>query len=137
MKQTIIIFGSLSIAILLLFQLSKLSLMSYQDSNDVYIIIAGCLFISIGFLINRFIHKKAGKEKHQVPNKVLLNETNLSKQEYKVLNLMADGLSNNEIAESLFISESTVKSHVSKILVKLNAKRRTEAIKIGRDLNII
>ncbi len=137
MKQTIIIFGSLSIAILLLFQLSKLSLMSYQDSIDVYIIIAGCLFISIGFLINRFIYKKAWKEKHQIPNKVLLNETDLSKQEYKVLNLMADGLSNNEIAESLFISENTVKTHVSKVLVKLNAKRRTEAIKIGRDLNII
>ncbi|MCH8035364.1 MAG: response regulator transcription factor [Bacteroidetes bacterium] len=137
MKQTIIIFGSLSIAILLLFQLSKLSLMSYQDSNDVYIIIAGCLFISIGFLINRFIYKKAGKEKHRIPYKVLLNETNLSKQEYKVLNLMADGFSNNGIAASLFISESTVKTHVSKILVKLNAKRRTEAIKIGRDLNII
>ncbi len=137
MKQTIIIFGSLSIAILLLFQLSKLSLMSYQDSNDVYIIIAGCLFISIGILINKFIYKKAGKEKRQGPNKVLLNKTNLSKQEYKVLNLMADGFSNSGIAESLFISESTVKTHVSKVLVKLNAKRRTEAIKIGRDLNII
>ncbi len=137
MKQTIIIFGSLSIAILLLFQLSKLSLMSYQDSNDVYIIIAGCLFISIGFLINRFIYKKAGKEKRQVPNKVLLNKTNLSKQEYKVLNLMADGFSNNGIAESLFISENTVKTHVSKILIKLGAKRRTEAIKVGRDMNII
>lgn len=137
MKKTIIIFGGLSIAILLLFQLSKLSLMSFQDFSDVYIIVAGCLFISIGFLINRLIYKKTGKEKPQVPNKVLLNKTNLSRQEYKVLNLMADGFSNSGIAESLFISENTVKTHVSKILVKLNAKRRTEAIKVGRDMNII
>ena len=50
---------------------------------------------------------------------------------------MTDGLSNNEIAEHLFISESTVKTHVSNILAKLNAKRRTEAIKIGRELNIV
>ena len=137
MKKSIIIFGGLSIAILLLFQLSKLSLMSFQDSNDVYIIIAGCLFISIGILIDKFIYKKVGKENRKVPNKVLLNKTNLSKQEYKVLNLMANGFSNSGIAENLFISENTVKTHVSKILVKLNAKRRTEAIKIGRDLNII
>ena len=50
---------------------------------------------------------------------------------------MAQGLSNMEIAEGLFISENTVKSHVSKILIKLNAKRRTQAVRIGRDLNII
>jgi len=137
MKQTIIIFGGLSIAILLLFQLSKLSLMSTQNYNDIYIIISGCLFISIGFLLNKFIYKRAGEKKDQVIDKVHFKKTNLSKQEYKVLTLMADGLSNFEIAESLFIYENTVKTHVSKILVKLKAKRRTEAIKIGRDMNII
>ena len=106
--------------------------MSSQDSSDIFIVISGCLFISIGFLIHRFYYKKTGEEKRQVRNK-----TNLSKQEYKVLILMADGLSNIEIANTLFIAESTIKTHVSKILVKLNAKRRTEAIKIGRDLEII
>ena len=50
---------------------------------------------------------------------------------------MADGLSNFEIGENLFISENTVKTHVSKVLIKLKAKRRTEAVKIGRDMNII
>ncbi len=137
MRQTIIIFGSLSIAILLVFQFSKLSLMHSQGPNYIFVIISGCLFILIGFLINRFTYKKAGEEKHRVLNKVLVNKTNLSKQEHKVLILMADGLSNIEIAESLYISESTVKTHVSRILVKLNAKRRTEAVKIGRDLHII
>jgi len=137
MRQTILIFGSLSIAILLVFQLSKLSLMHSQGPNYIFVIISGCLFILIGFLINRFTYKKAGEDKRHILNRVLVNKTNLSKQEHKVLNLMADGLSNFEIANSLFISESTVKSHVSRILVKLNAKRRTEAIKIGRDLHII
>ncbi len=66
-----------------------------------------------------------------------LRKSNLSKQELRVLNLINEGYSNNEIAEQLFISESTVKTHVSNILSKLKAKRRTEAIKIGKDLEII
>ena len=66
-----------------------------------------------------------------------LKKSNLSKQEHKVLLLMNDGLSNNEIARQLFISEIMVKTHVSNVLSKLKAKRRTEALKIGRDLNII
>ena len=50
---------------------------------------------------------------------------------------MNDGMSNGEIADRLFIAESTVKKHVSNILSKLKARRRTEAIRIGRELNLI
>ncbi len=132
-----LIFGGLSIAILLLFQLSKFSLTNGPDSGDIFIIISGLLFIAIGFLINRFFNQGSKKEMRLVPDQQQLNKTQLSKQEYKVLSLMSDGLSNIEIAERLFIAESTVKTHVSRILGKLNAKRRTEAVKIGRDLQII
>jgi NarL family two-component system response regulator LiaR len=51
----------------------------------------------------------------------------LSKRETEVLRLVADGLSNASIAEALFISEKTVKSHVSNILSKLNLADRTQA----------
>lgn len=78
-------------------------------SNYIFVIVSGCLFILIGFLINKFTYKKAGEGKRQVFNKVLVNKTNLSKQEHKVFILMADGLSNIEIAGILYISESTVK----------------------------
>ncbi|WP_298550235.1 LuxR C-terminal-related transcriptional regulator [uncultured Algibacter sp.] len=50
---------------------------------------------------------------------------------------MALGLSNQEIAEKLFVSESTIKTHVSNLLIKLDAKRRTQAIQISKSLNII
>ncbi len=50
---------------------------------------------------------------------------------------MALGLSNKEIGEKLFISESTIKTHVSNLLVKLNAKQRTQAIKIAKELRVI
>jgi len=137
MKRTIIIFGGLSIAILLLFQLSKLSLMNFESYNDTYIIISGGLFILIGFILSKFIYNRTKETKDLIVDKVHLEKTKLSKQEFNVLNLMADGFSNNGIAERLFISENTVKTHVSKIFIKLKAKRRTEAIKVGRDMNII
>lgn len=66
-----------------------------------------------------------------------VGKTNLTGQELKVLKFMAEGYSNTQIAETLFISQNTVKTHISRIFAKLDAKRRTEAVKIGRDLNII
>lgn len=132
MRRTILIFGGLAAAIFILFELNKLSVWLFKDVSEIFLALSGLLFVFIGFLISRFL---AGKpENHKVRK---LKKSHLSKQEHKVLLLMNDGLSNNEIAERLFISESTVKTHVSNILSKLNAKRRTEALKIGRDLDII
>lgn len=130
MKQTILIFGGLAAAIFILFELNKLSILGYPDSSEGFIVFSGVLFIIIGFLIHRFFTTSNSKVRK-------LGKSSLSKQEHKVLLLMSDGLSNNEIADKLFISESTVKTHVSHILNKLKAKRRTEAIKIGRDLDLV
>ena len=66
-----------------------------------------------------------------------IDELGLSKREYEVLKEVAFGLSNQEIADKLFVSESTIKTHVSSLLVKLNAKRRTQAIQVSKDFNII
>ncbi len=137
MRQTILIFGGLSIALLLLFELSKYSILasSGQSLREVFVVVSGILFVAIGFLINRFFYKPPGIASAN-PN-LSQGQSQLSNQEHKVLILMADGKSNLEIAEALFIAESTVKSHVSNILSKLNARRRTEAVRIGRDLEII
>lgn len=132
MRRTMLIFGSLAAAILILFELNKLSVWPLEDSSDLFIILSGTLFIVIGFLLSRFFNQKQGKRN------VTWNKTSkLTKQEHKILVLMDEGLSNQEIAESMFIAESTVKSHVSNILTKLQAKRRTEALKIARNMEII
>ena len=66
-----------------------------------------------------------------------LKQLGISKREFEVLELIAAGLSNQDIAERLFVSTSTVKTHVSNLLAKLDASRRTEAIARAKQLRII
>jgi len=133
MKQSVYIFGGISITLFFLFQLSKYCLYFFDNSFSGYLLfLAAITFITIGFYFSRIIPFH-GKSKSQKIRK----DSRLSRQEYKILCLMNEGLSNYEIAENLFIAESTVKKHVSNILNKLKAKRRTEALKIGRELEII
>ena len=136
MKKTILVFGVLILVLLLLFQLSKYTLIS-GDLQIEYIM----AFIAITFLaIGLFINKRTQSQK-PITNTQLdtskIKELGLSKREYEVLKEVTLGLSNKEIASKLFVSESTIKTHVSSLLLKLNAKRRTEAIKISKSLNII
>lgn len=66
-----------------------------------------------------------------------LKKHSISKREYEVLELISQGLSNQEIAEKLFVSTSTVKTHVSSLFSKLDARRRTQAIQRAKELRII
>lgn len=129
--KTILIFGGLTVVILLIFQLEKWSLFALGRSENVSFVISGILFLLVGVLVSRYFNFNLKRRK------ITTNSSNLSDQELRVLQLVADGLSNKEIANHLFIAESTVKSHVSSILSKLNAKRRTEAVKIGQERQII
>ena len=129
--HTIFIFGGLSIIILLLFQLEKWSLFALGASENTHLVLSGMLFLVVGMVVSKYlIHHPKSSKKTRI-------KSNLSDQEFRVLQLISDGHSNKEIAAQLHIAESTVKSHVSNILAKFNAKRRTEAVKIGRELQII
>ena len=61
----------------------------------------------------------------------------LTPRELEILERIAEGLSNQEIAARLFVSENTVKTHASRVFDKLGAKRRTQAVQRARDLRII
>lgn len=62
-----------------------------------------------------------------------LKESGISKREYEVLQLMAQGYSNHEIAEKLFVSLNTIKTHTANLYLKLEAKRRTQAVKHAKE----
>lgn len=99
----------------------------------VLTLIAVCFFI-IGFYIyKKFYLKTEAKEIDQEKIKLL----EITDREYEVLKLISDGLSNKEIANKLFLTESTIKTHVSNLLVKLNSKRRTQAVQVAQELNIL
>lgn len=70
-------------------------------------------------------------------NELRLQELAITKRELEILGLIAQGLSNREIAEKLFVSENTVKTHSSRLLDKLSAKRRTQAVQRGKELGLI
>jgi len=70
-------------------------------------------------------------------NQKEIEKLGISKRELDVLGLMATGLSNEEIAEKLFVSLNTVKTHSSNIFSKLDVKRRTQAVEKAKRLNII
>lgn len=72
-----------------------------------------------------------------VPNVKELEKLNLSKRELEVLQLMADGLSNQEIADRLFLSLNTIKTHSLRLFSKMDVERRTQAVDKAKKLNII
>ena len=72
-----------------------------------------------------------------VPDPERLGELGITPRELEILDLIASGLSNREIAEKLFVSENTVKTHASRLFDKLGARRRTQAVQIGKTARLI
>ena len=61
----------------------------------------------------------------------------ITPRELEILELIAEGMSNREIAEKLFVSENTVKTHSSRVFDKLGAKRRTQAVQLGKEFGLL
>lgn len=136
MKKTIFVFSALIIALLALFQLSKYAYLSGDISIEITIAVIAIVFFFIGIYINKkSLGKKVKKTTSIDPKKI--EQLGISQREYEVLLQISKGLSNQEIANALFVSESTIKTHVSNLLLKLDAKRRTQAIQRAKDLQIL
>lgn len=136
MKKTILIFSGFILALLLLFQLSKYAINSGNLRIELVIAIIAIVFLIIGIYINKkSLH--VSKQPAGEINQKKIKELDISSREYEVLQAISEGLSNKEIADKLFLSESTIKTHVSNLLVKLNAKRRTQALQIAKEYQII
>ena len=72
-----------------------------------------------------------------VPDERKREELHITRRELEILELIAQGLSNREIAEKLFVSENTVKTHSSRVFDKLGARRRTQAVQLGKEFGIL
>ena len=136
MKKNIFVFASLILALLLLFQISTYSLNSGNLKIEFAIAIIAIVFFIIGIYTNKKSLNKPVDSSEDI-NHQKIKDLEITTREYEVLQSISEGLSNKEIAEKLFISESTIKTHVSNLLMKLNAKRRTQALQIAKDFRII
>lgn len=72
-----------------------------------------------------------------IPDEAKVEELGITPREHEILGLIAEGLSNREIGERLFVSENTVKTHSSRLFQKMEVKRRTQAVQRGKDLRLI
>ncbi len=136
MKKTIFIFSSLIIALLVLFKLSEYSYLSGNLTIELLISVIAITFFIIGVYINKRAQASEPSYSISIDNGKI-EKLGISKREYEVLQQVVKGLSNKEIGEKLHLSESTIKTHVSNLLIKLDAKRRTQAIQKAKELKII
>jgi len=139
MRRTIIIYGIAMAALIGLLKFVEYKFIIRDVPLEFYIGTVAVMFTSIGIWAGLRLTRPKVIE---ITGPFELNEANLkttgiSKREYEVLELLSSGLSNQEIADKLFVSTSTVKTHVSNVLAKLDASRRTEAIANAKKMRII
>jgi DNA-binding CsgD family transcriptional regulator len=118
----------------------------FDHSTEIYFGVVAVLFTSLGMWIahnlsNTQLTKpqltlSVSEMKTEVSQEAI-DAAGLSRRELEILQMMATGMSNQEIADALFISLSTVKSHVSSVFTKLDVVRRTQAIEKAKTLKII
>ena len=114
---------------------------SYQISVDLYIAIIASFFMVFGIYLGIKYNNRRKTEviKKLVSESYVLSnpDIDLTARELEVLHQISLGHSNLEIADKLFVSLNTIKTHINNIYSKLNVKRRTQAVSKARELNII
>ncbi len=140
MKKTIILYGLALALLLFLLQLLQFGFIVRDLSLEFYLGIVAVVFTSVGIWVGLKFTQRKTKVVIQTAfsfNDLECNRLGISKRELEVLRLMAKGLSNQEIADKLFVSVNTIKTHSSNVFVKLDVKRRTQAIQRSKELMLI
>lgn len=146
-NKSIILYGVFLALLLFLLKWLELRFLIISHALEIYAGAIAIIFTALGI----WLALKLTKPKTVLIEKeiftplsetFILNEKelmrlNISKRELEVLQLMSEGLSNQEIASRLFVSLNTIKTHNARLFEKLEAKRRTQAIETAKKLNLI
>jgi DNA-binding NarL/FixJ family response regulator len=139
MRKIVLLYGVAMAALLGLLKVVEYRFFVREFSIEFYIGIVAIIFTVLGVWIGRQVASK--KIIVMNPDFTLdeakLQQLGISKREYEVLELISQGFSNREIAERLFVSPHTIKSHSSNLFSKLNVRRRTEAIRKAKELMLL
>jgi DNA-binding CsgD family transcriptional regulator len=147
MKRQILIYGICGGVLIMVLQLVEYRFLVLSYSLELYGAAIAAIFAAVGIWLGlKLTRKEPVVVVKEVPvpapetftlNEAKLGDLGITPRELEILELIAQGLSNRGIAERLFVSENTVKTHSSRLFDKLNAKRRTQAVQIGKELGLI
>jgi DNA-binding CsgD family transcriptional regulator len=129
----------------------ELRMLIFDHDMELYIAIIALLFMGFGIWLAikltrptvKVETKVIEKEIHVAPpqtfefNEKEMQKLGMSRRELEVLQLMSEGLSNQEIAERLYVSLNTIKTHSTRLYEKLDVRRRTQAVEKGRRMRLI
>jgi len=148
-KQILIhalIYGLCGGVLIIALKLIEFRFLVLERAVEIYGALIALLFAGLGIWLGLKLTRKPELiiKEVAVPTKseFVLNEERqrelgITRRELEILELIARGLSNREIAEKLFVSENTVKTHSSRLFDKLDVKRRTQAVQAGKEMGLI
>jgi NarL family two-component system response regulator LiaR len=142
-----LLYGVCSGVLIVVLKLTEYRFLVVQHSVEIYVGLVAALFAALGIWLGLTLtRRKPSIPVKEIPvqdaDPFVADETRVSQfgitaRELEILGLIAAGLSNREIAGRLFVSENTVKTHSSRLFDKLGAKRRTQAVQIGKTARLI
>jgi DNA-binding CsgD family transcriptional regulator len=133
-------------ALITVLKLIEYRFLVVEHSVEIYGGLIAAFFAALGIWLGLTLTRKktrvivqqpAQQNTSFTPDAQRLAELAITPRELEILNLIAAGLSNREIADKLFVSENTVKTHSSRLFDKLGAKRRTQAVQLGKESHLI
>ena len=147
MWKTTVLFGMCMAVLLALLKWLEYSFIVRDLKMETYLGIVGGIFTLLGIWIGWKLTHKKKSELTETENSIQVsensgeydpqNEFNLSPREHEVLVLIAQGLSYQEIADQLFVSLSTIKTHAANIFSKLDVQRRTQAVMVAQKRGLL
>ena len=142
-----LVYGLLGGALIALLRAIEYRYLVLDHSVEIYGALVAAVFATVGIWLGlRITGRNERVIVREVPvpapsaftrNAEKLAEIGMTPRELEILELMAAGLSNREIAARAFVSENTVKTHSSRVFDKLGARRRTQAVQLGKQLGLI
>lgn len=145
MKKHILIYGVVAGILVVVLRLIEYRWLVIDHSLEIYGGLVAIIFASVGIWLGLKLTRKTVEIREVlvpvggpfVRDEAQVEALGLTPRELEILEFMAAGLSNREIAERAFVSENTVKTHASRVLEKLGAARRTQAIQRAKELRLI
>jgi len=147
MRKEVLIYGMLGGILIAGLKLIEYRWLVVEHSIEIYGGLVAAVFAGLGIWLGLRLTRNKSTivvQKIEVPAPVIferdqikLESLAITPRELEILQLMADGMSNKEIAAHVFVSENTVKTHSSHVFDKLGVKRRTQAVQLARQLRLI